>query len=115
MTINQLLNDELISQKIKDASISPITITIWINDLESQIAELFNKPFTKLYYPEDKDKTLLLPTIRMDVYILYLSAMIDFFSGDMYNYNQSAIIFKMAYDSFTHGMMLYNKKGDKND
>ena len=104
MTINQLLNDELISQKIKDASISPVSVTMWINDLESQIAELFNKPFTKLYYPEDKDKTLLLPTIRMDIYILYLSAMIGFFSGDMEEYNKSAIEFKMVYDDFVFGV-----------
>ena len=97
MTINQLLNDEIISQKIQGTSISPVSITMWINDLESQIAQLFNKPFTKLYYPEDKDKTLLLPTIYMDIYILYLSAMIDFFSGDMEEYNKSAMEFKMAY------------------
>ena len=104
MTINQLINDETISQKIQETSISPVTITMWINDLESQIAELFNKPFTKLYYPEDKDKTLLLPTIRMDIYILYVSAMIDFFSGDMEEYNKSAMEFKMAYDDFTFGV-----------
>lgn len=103
MTINQLLNDEAISQKIKDASISPVSVTMWINDLESQIAELFNKPFTKMYYPEDKDKTLLLPTIRMDIYILYLSAMIDFFSGDMEEYNKSAMDFKHAYNDFIFG------------
>ena len=103
MTINQLLNDETVSQKIKNASISPVSITMWINDLESQIAQLFNKPFTKLYYPEDKDKTLLLPTIRMDIYILYLSAMIDFFSGDMEEYNKSAMAFKMAYEDFAFG------------
>lgn len=104
MTINQLLNDEIISQKIQDASISPVFITMWINDLESQIAQLFNKPFTKLYYPEDKDKTLFLPTIRMDIYILYLSAMIDFFSGDMEEYNKSAMDFKIAYDDFVFGI-----------
>ena len=98
MTINQLLNDETISQKIKDASISPVSITMWINDLESQIAQLFNKPFTKLYYPEDKDKTLLLPTIHIDIYILYLSAMIDFFSGDMDKYNDSAMKFRDTYN-----------------
>lgn len=104
MTINQLLNDEIIFQKIKDASISPVSVTMWINDLESQIAELFNKPFTKLYYPEDKDKTLLLPTIRMDIYILYMSAMIDFFSGDMVAYNKSAMEFKIAYNDFKYSV-----------
>lgn len=104
MTINQLINDEIISQKFQDASISPVSVTMWINDLESQIAELFNKPFTKLYYPEDKDKTLLLPTIHMDIYILYLSAMIDFFSGDMEEYNKSAMEFKMTYDDFKYSV-----------
>lgn len=100
MTINKLLNDELISQKIKDASIAPVSITMWINDLESQIADLFNKPFTNLHYPEDKDKTLFLPTIRMDIYILYISAMIDFLSGDMDVYNCSGKEFAKAYYDF---------------
>ena len=100
MTINQLLNDETISQKIKDASISPVSVTMWINDLESQIAGLFNKPFNKLYYPEDVDKTLLLPTVNSDIYILYIFAMLDFFSGDMVKYNESAMNFRLAYNVF---------------
>ena len=101
MTINQLINDETISQKIQGTSISPVTITMWINDFEFQNAYSLKKSiYTRLNYPEDKDKQLLIPEEYTNIYILYLSAMIDFFSGDMEEYNKSAIEFKIAYDDF---------------
>lgn len=112
MTINQLLNDETISQKIQDASISPVSITMWINDFELQNSYLLRTPvYTKLYYPEHKDKQLLLSEEYTNMYILYLSAMIDFFSGDMEEYNKSAMDFKMAYDDFRYNVRgFYNAK-----
>ena len=39
----------------------------------------------------------------MDIYILYLLAMIDFFSGDMDAYDHSATEFEKAYDDFVYG------------
>ena len=105
MTINQLLNDETISQKIQDTAITPVSVTIWINDFELQNVYLLKPPvYTHLYYPEHKDKQLLLPEEYTNIYILYLSAMIDFFSGDMDGYNKSAMEFKMAYDDFVCGI-----------
>lgn len=103
MTINQLLNDEAISQKIKDASISPVSITMWINDFELQNAYSLSKSiYTRLHYPEDKDKQLFLPEEYTNIYILYLSALIDFFSGDLDKYNDSAMKFRDAYDDFKY-------------
>lgn len=99
MTINQLLNDETISQKIKDASISPVSVTMWINDFELQNAYSLKKSiYTRLHYPEDKDKQLFLPEEFTNIYILYLSALIDFFSGDLDKYNDSGMKFRDAYD-----------------
>ena len=104
MTINQLINDETISQKIKDASISPVYITMWINDFELQNAYSLKKSiYTRLHYPEDKDKQLFLPEEYTNIYILYLSALIDFFSGDLDKYNDSGMKFRDAYDDFKFG------------
>ena len=105
MTINQLLNDETISQKIKDASISPVTITMWINDFELQNAYSLKKSiYTRLNYPEDKDKQLFLPEEYTKIYILYLSAMIDFMSGDIKEYNKSAMAFRKVYNEFIYSV-----------
>ena len=99
MTINELFNHPDIVQKIQDTSITPVYMTIWINDFEFQNAYSLRTPvYTRLYYPEDKDKQLLLPEEYTNIYILYLSAMIDFFSGDMDKYNDSAMKFRDAYD-----------------
>lgn len=104
MTINQLLNDETISQKIKDASISPESVAMWINDFELQNVYSLNKSiYTRLHYPEDKDKQLFLPEEYTNIYILYLSALIDFFSGDLDKYNDSGMKFRDAYDDFKFG------------
>ena len=104
MTINQLINDETISQKIKDASISPVYITMWINDFELQNAYSLKKSiYTRLHYPEDKDKQLFLPEEYTNIYILYLSALIDFFSGDLDKCNDSGMKFRDAYDDFKFG------------
>ena len=105
MTINQLLNDETISQKIQGTSISPVSITMWINDFELQnVYSLSKSIYTRLYYPEDKDKQLVLPEEYTNIYILYLSALIDFFSGDMDKYNDSAMKFRDAYNDFKYSV-----------
>ena len=105
MTINELLNHPDIVQKIQDTSITPTSVTIWINDFELQNAYLLRTPvYTKLYYPEDKDKQLLLPEAYTNIYILYLSAMLDFFLGDFNKYNDSAMSFRNAYDSMKYNL-----------
>ena len=100
MTINQLINDETISQKIKDASISPVTITDWINSLEIQIASILNKSFFIISYPEGADKDLILNYNDSNLYRKYLLAMIDFFSGNPDSYNVSAKDFAVDFEIF---------------
>lgn len=68
-------------------SVSPAKI------LARWLGELDHRPY---HYPEDADAELLYP--NEELYIKYLTAMVDFFSGDFEKYAESAIAFQKEFE-----------------
>lgn len=79
----------------------------WLNDIESQIkkeiidthANTEQIEFTE-YEMDDLNAELLVTPPYSDLYIKYLMAQIDFCNGEMARYNNSALMFNIAYQSF---------------
>lgn len=79
----------------------------WLNDIENQIKieiidthEGFEDVAFHGYTVENMDAELIAKPPYSDLYIKYLMAQIDFCNGETSRYNNSALMFNMAYQSF---------------
>ena len=82
----------------------------WLSELDGKIArEIFeDKAFSGYDSAYDSEKELLLEEAYGDIYLFYLTAMIDFFSRDYTEYNNSMLMFNQALDGFAKAY----KRGD---
>lgn len=82
----------------------------WLSELDGKIARevLKDKNFSGYDLAPDAEKRLLLPDEYGDVYLFYLCAMIDFFSRDYSEYNNSMEMFNQAFSGFLSA----NKRGE---
>lgn len=82
----------------------------WLSELDGKIARevLGDKNFSGYDYASDSEKELILEEAYCDVYLFYLTAMIDFFSRDYAEYNNSMIMFNEAFSKFSKAY----KRGD---
>lgn len=73
-----------------------------LSELDGKIAReiLGDKSFSGYDHAYDSEKELLLEESYCDIYLYYLTAMIDFFSRDYAEYNNSMAMFNQAYSGF---------------
>lgn len=92
----------------------------WVKNIEKQIEiEIINthEPIENVHSEKELCDELIVPIPYCDLYIKYLMAQIDFANGEMGRYNNSAIMFNIAYQGYadyynrTH-MPLVNGKFD---
>jgi len=78
----------------------------WLSELDSKIAtEVLKKTDFKGYTMDDfGEAELLINHSYTDVYLFYLCAMIDFFSRDYAEYNNSIIMFNSIYERLAKEM-----------
>ena len=82
----------------------------WLSELDGKIAKevLGDKNFFGYNYSKDSEKELILDEVYGDIYLFYLCAMIDFFSRDYLEYNNSMLMFNEAFERFLKA----HKRGD---
>ena len=82
----------------------------WLSELDGKIARevLENKDFSGYDYAHDSEAELILEEAYCDIYLFYLAAMIDFFSRDYTEYNNSMLMFNEAFSGFLKAY----KRGD---
>lgn len=86
----------------------------WLNDVESQIkAEIIDThknseeiDFNGYDENTDHNTELIAKAPYSDLYVKYLMSQIDFTNGEFDRYNNSALMFNVAYQSFANN---YNK------
>ena len=74
----------------------------WLSELDGKIAReiVGDKDFAGYNHAYDSEKELLAEEAYCDIYLFYLTAMIDFFSRDYAEYNNSILMFNEAFSQF---------------
>ncbi len=83
----------------------------WISELEGKIKrETMHEKgeFVPYNFPEDADKELTVKPPYDNIYVLYVIAMSNFFSGELGSYSASAIMFDTAYSEFRKNYLRNN-------
>jgi len=91
----------------------------WLSELDGKIAKevLKDTAFKSYDHAKDSERELILDEAYCDIYLFYLTAMIDFFSRDYIEYNNSMLMFNEAYEKFSKAYKrgdIENKKGPVN-
>lgn len=81
----------------------------WLSTLDGRIAEEVYAAhegtpsgFVPYDPKEDLDAVLLAPEPFADVYLTYLAAQIDYYNGETARYNNSMVMFNIAYEGFAN-------------
>ncbi len=86
----------------------------WLSELDGKIAKevLKKEDFSPYTYPSDETRELLADSAYTDIYLFYLCAMIDFFSRDYGEYNNSMLLFNTLFEQYAKGCAtsLYGEK-----
>lgn len=80
----------------------------WLNDIEGKLYnDIFSvrmdspvKDCPKYNLSSDFNTDLLVPDTYAQIYIYYLIAMIDYYNAELDRYNNSMVMFNMAWDEF---------------
>lgn len=89
----------------------------WLSELDGKIAvDVFDdEEFSGYDISDSESRELILEDRYSDVYLFYLCAMIDFFSRDYGEYNNSIALFNSAYEKMAktkHRKKIGGGKGD---
>ena len=95
-------------RSLKPNQYSDSTLLRWLSNLDGQIYEDVLKntedapslPSLPYQIERDLNTELLAAFPHDDVYILYLSAQIDFHNGEIDRYNNGMVMFSVAYQAF---------------
>ena len=107
VTINSVI--EAVSKSHPDTIPDSIKCR-WLGELDGKImSETMHKEgFVPYKFPEDGERELVVKAPYDNLYELYLIAMSDFFSGELANYNVSAVMFGEAYSEFKKNYLRNN-------
>ena len=90
----------------------------WLSELDGKIARdiLKTEDFSPYTYPDGGERELLSEDAYTDIYLFYLCAMIDFFSRDYGEYNNSMLLFNSLFEEYAKGKAVsyWNEKKDAN-
>lgn len=89
----------------------------WLSELDGKIARevLKDKAFIGYDYSSDSEKTLIIPDEYADVYLFYLCSMIDFFSRDYAEYNNSVELYNKAFSGYLKAVQRKDVNTYKNE
>ena len=97
--------------QLKPNGIDSATKYRWLSDIEGI---LYDEVFSGTngdyegrslpYTAADDDVVLCVPEPYADVYVKYLFAQIDFINGEFTRYNNSMVMFNVAYAAFAHSV-----------
>lgn len=62
----------------------------------------------------EEERELAAPVPYTDVYLFYLAAMIDFYNGDAGRYNDTVVLFQMAWEEFAAWYIQNHKPAQAN-
>ena len=99
VTVNKAIERAL---KLHPDSIDDAVKCRWLSELDGKIMRetMHNDSFKGYSFPEDGDTELIVKQPYDNIYELYISAMSEFFSGELGAYSASAILFEEAYSEF---------------
>ena len=99
MTINSVIEQ---AQRLHPDTFPDSIKCRWLSELDGKIMRetMHRGDFLPYSFPDDGDKDLVVKAPYDNLYELYIIAMSDFFSGEMANYSQSAVLFEQAYSEF---------------
>lgn len=73
----------------------------WINRLEGLVSiQVMGVEVPEYSLPDDADTPLLVEHPFDDIYVLYVSAMIDYHNREYNNYNNAVLMFQERFDQF---------------
>lgn len=106
-TINSVIEAAM---RLHPDSVDDATKARWISELDGKIMRetMHNNDFSGYQFPRDADRELLVKSPYDNIYELYIIAMGDFFSGELANYNASAVLFEQAYSEFRKNYLRNN-------
>lgn len=100
MTVGQLLS--LIDSSIENTYPDEVKIQ-WIRDVDGRVlSDIHNIPPDKIELPQGENDVLALPDSYSKAYLLYIRAMIDFFSGIYTGYSN-------RYHEYESTLLMYAK------
>ncbi len=107
MTINSVIEN---AAKMHPDTIPDSIKCRWLSELDGKIMRetMHKDDFVPYSFPEDGDRELVVKAPYDNLYELYLIAMSDFFSGELANYNVSAVMFGEAYSEFRKNYLRNN-------
>lgn len=98
MTVNEAI---LRADELRPNPFGEEQKTKWLSELDGKIAkEILNENFTPYEISDGGERELMAEEAYCDLYLFYLCAMIDFFSRDYGEYNNSVAMFNSAYSSY---------------
>ena len=99
MTINEAIAQSL---KMHPDTIPDSIKCRWLSELDGKIMRetMRVNGFVPYKFPDDGEKELVVKAPYDNLYELYIVAMSDFWSGEMANYSQDAMLFEEAYTEF---------------
>ena len=83
------------AKEIRVTTCDDQTLARWVNDIDARIAETMGKEPENDTFPGDRE--LLMPSPYEDVYVFYLSAMIDWYNQEIDIYQNDMAMFNQAY------------------
>ena len=88
----------------------------WLSELDGKIARevLKKEDFSPYAYSDDGGRKLLADAPYTDIYLFYLCAMIDFFSRDYGEYNNSMLLFNSLFEQYAKGKAV-SSAGEKGE
>lgn len=110
MTVNQAI---LRADELRPNPFDENQKARWLSEIDGKIAsEILNKKdFAPYDLSEGGERELLAEEAYCDLYLFYLCAMIDFFSRDYGEYNNSILMFSNAYSTFAKAKMKNGSAG----
>ena len=98
-TMNEVIGN---LEEVKHNVISDEIKYTWLANLDGLISVQVHMDAEPIQYnlPDDADKTLLVGAPFDDLYVLYCSAMVDFYNREYNNYNFSVSVFKDRLEAY---------------
>jgi hypothetical protein len=107
-TINEVIER---NDKIKPNAYSNQVKAGWLYRLDSRISAdiMHTDPPAEYKFPEDGDKTLLVPEPYDELYDYYVQAMIDFYNKEINSYNNSMVMYNSAVQTYARYYIQHNE------
>ena len=91
---------------VKENQYDDTELLRWLSDLDGQIYSEHIKPHEGTddiaHGPHDQESVLMIPEPYTNVYITWLTAMVDYHNGELDRFNNSMVMYNMALMAFVN-------------